>query len=312
MMVMASRNPHSHMIRKHIREHSLAYQLLLIVGGTVVIGGGFILLVKKMQGSRETAYESVTFSEEEIAAVRPEPTAQVFPRPLGNETLSLRQIIRSALEAHGGRDALEKVLTIRRAGTVLLFTDGEPQPPMEATIIYREPDMLRYTYVRDERTFLTSFDGEDAWWQAFSPEGISPPKSLDPEDFILLRQDLVTVRPISDTLTDMDRLSLLEEDPANAPQDHYRIRYALGWLDEILFLNKTHFLCERRESVLQVGNGKAQKIVLEYEDFRYVGDLVFPFSVRVIVDDELRNELILDEVETNAGVLPQIFRRPKG
>lgn len=305
---MASRNSLPHRLRNHFREHSLAYQLLLILGGTVVAAGGFIVVTRMMQRAHEQGYSSLELSDEDLAELTADPADQVFPQPIGLQTYNLRQVVEFALAAQGGRENLEAIKSISRKGRVTLRQEGR-KGEMDGVILYRRPNQIRYVYSRESLSYFAAFDGTSGWKQA-SADGVrQPPEETSPLDTLFMRQDVTTVQPLSVNLADLTQLQLAESLP-ETERPAYGIVHDLGWMSETLFFDRVNFLCFRRDVELPTSDGTVTRIRLEYDDFRYVERVVFPFSVRVWVNDELANEVSLSSIELNVGMLPFLFEKP--
>jgi hypothetical protein len=309
---MASRNSLRRRIRNHFREHATVYQILGILGGTVILGGGFILLVKILQGSREPAYEAFTFTEEEEAgplALAADPAEQSFPQPVGDETMPLRRILEFVLAAHGGRDQLNRVTTLRRQGEVRLFEDGVVGRTMRTSILFRAPDQLRYHYVLDDLEITAASDRDGVWQRLRRGNRVGPVEDLEGIEALLMRLDLATIRPLSDTLSDPTRLEPVAP-PTGFGRPVYAIRHRLDWMDEVLVFDRFNCLLLQRDVRLPLPDGSTLEVKIEYGDYRYVEQLAFPFFTRVSVDGTVMNEMVLESVEINVGALPLVFERP--
>jgi len=308
---MASRNSHRRRLRNHFREHSLGYQLGLILGGTVAAGALFILLVRVFQSGRESSFENeAEISSEEAEELSINPEEQRFPQPVGLETFSLRKVIGYALEAQGGRENLEKVTSLRRTGHIRLFNKDSAEPSeMESSILFRRPDRMRYAYQIEGLSFVAAYDGNTAWRQVTRGQTELPADELSKKEELLMRVDLETMRPLSETLRDPDRLELAPElsDPANPS---WPIVRDLGWMRETLHFDRTTFLCRRRLVTTETPEDGPMEIDVVYEDFRYVDRIAMPYSIRVWIDGELNNELTISATEVNLGVLPMVFEKP--
>ncbi|MFP4542470.1 MAG: hypothetical protein ACLFR7_12655 [Opitutales bacterium] len=315
---MASRRRFSSRIRQLYRRNQLAFQLLLILGGTLLVIGGFILYAKQFMGTRAPAFnEEPTLTEEEMEVFVQRPADQAFPQPVSGERHTLRAVVDYALTAHGGRTRLEGVRTLRRIGTVELRQADGSTSEMDATIIYRRPDRIRYVYEADGRSATIAYDGQEAWQQFRSFGQPGSVTTVPTEDRRLIEIDLVTTQPLSLTLQRLDQLQLLPpERPLDAldeatTQEPYRVRRELSDMLDTLHFDPENFLLVRRTVELLGTEGEPLVIEIEYEDYRYVDRIAFPFRLRSTLSGELSNVLRLERIELNPGVLPYVFERPE-
>lgn len=299
-----------HRFLNHLREHAIIYQLAVILGVMTALIGGFFLTIKFLQRSGDRGYVATeTLSDEEILAYTTRPEDQVYDKPIDGKRLGLQEVIRRALKAHGGVKNLAGIRTLRRSGTIETY-QNDPVETIEASLIYRAPDHIRYSYDTSDYIMTAGSNGEDFWQRIQLPRGEVSYKRMSVSDQTLVKIDLMTVLPFSDALWRKGEMALWPT-PDEAPDAPYLLERRIdGFIDRIT-IDPNHFLCLKREiTAINTEDEGLQKVTLVYADYRYVEEVALPFEITTLIDDVKSNSIRLDVQELNSGILSYVFDPP--
>ena len=234
----------------------------------------------------------------------PEP-ARISPK----SALSLSE--RALLDAHfaalGGVDNLARVQSVRIKA--MLQLPGNPD--QDLVVLKKSGDRVRITVRAGnwQRTATVTPDGD--WYAVWKAGQLQKSGDLDPlERAAILRYPHVK-----------NELLMALEQSWNihyTGEEIFQGRRAHGF--EIVmeegrrvrfFLDPESHLCLGREEWEKQSDGRLSWTHALYEDYMDVGGYVVPARTTTLVEGEVRQILIVQEMEMNAGILDSVFQLPQ-
>jgi zinc protease len=209
-----------------------------------------------------------------------------------------RAVIARALEARGGRAALEKVRSFRVRAKGTQVTQMGPMP-VEVEQLVAFPDRIRMEMRLAPMSITYGYDGERAWVKA--PQGV-----MDVPE------------------------SRAREIRENVEKDEIRILLALGapdakplWvgveelggakLDAIDFGEGARLLFDEKGNLAaKKETGPQGTMLSSWSDFRAVEGVYFPFAVKTEADGQTMLEVKVESVEVNPEAPADAFKKPEG
>jgi zinc protease len=196
-----------------------------------------------------------------------------------------------AVEAHGGKAALEAVRAVRTRGAIALSAPGQPPMTIQSEQLVLFPKKIKRTLVTPMGIFTECFDGEKAW--AATPGGVEdtgPGAAAKHEQEI--RRDLT--RTLLDLLADPGALEG-EVDLAGK-----KALAVVAGGRKLYFDPESHLLVGKED----------EGVRLILSDHRKVGGVLFPFKW----SGEQRGmsvEATIEEIAVNPEIPSDAFARPK-
>lgn len=215
-------------------------------------------------------------------------------------------IARIHLEAIGGHARMSALVAMRVAGVVVI---GEQR--VKFTMIAARPDRVRLETENNGRTLVNATDGVEPPWEFDT--GTWPPR----------------YRVMSDAAARVFTADADFDDPLVAgPARGFTLEYGgkvevegrkllrvlvtrkLTETFSVLVDEETYFIVLRVERRATVA-GRMRQIVTRYADFRPVDGVLLPHRVTLEADGRTEQTMIMERIETNPAVTPEIFTRPK-
>lgn len=293
-------------LKRHFRARRALYQLLAIVGGSAgVIALLFVGLHWLGTEGRPVARTTAPATEEPTAVEVVPPIDRDHRGKLPARDLTVHDVVERVFAAHGGRDAVRTLSSLRQEGRL----EQSDADSLFITFFWRAPNLVRYTVVLKNGEVRRAFNGEQAWEAQLLQGEVKQSWALpdvEKEGFI---RDSHMSQPAVFSLLQTDRLSLAPPAEINGRRCHVIVLQRRSYR-EFLYFDQINFLCLRRErSDADLPKGAGQ-IRVDYSDFRQVGEFVFPFLHQTSVDGILHNQVTLQKLTPNAGLLTSLFNPP--
>lgn len=209
-----------------------------------------------------------------------------------------RALIAKAIEAKGGREALERVKSIRQRGGGTITT---PQGalPVEVDLLVVFPDKTRMEMKLPIGKVVRALDGEKGWVQA--PMGVMDMQQSEAKDMreqvekdevpLLLQLAKPDAKPVwlgKETL-DEEELDVV----------------SVGDGTKLYFEGGARLVRRSRKTP----RGESTSV---WSDFRDVGGVMLPFAARALLDGEEAFKFTASAIEVNVEVAADAFARPQG
>ncbi len=215
-------------------------------------------------------------------------------------------IARIHTEAIGGRERMESLVSMRITGTVVVGAKR-----VKFTMIAARPDRVRLETENNGRTLVSATDGVEPPWEFDT--GTWPP----------------AYRVMSESAARAFTADTEFDDPLVAgPERGFALDYGGEAMVEgkkllrvlvtrkltetfsLLVDPETYFIVMRVETRPAAGGGTRQ-IITRYDDFRPVDGVLLPHRVTLEADGHTQQTMIMERIETNTEVTPEMFTRPK-
>lgn len=216
------------------------------------------------------------------------------------------ELLEAYLEAAGGRDALQRVRSVRYEGRVVFSSSGK--------------DFQMYLLLPDKGMLVTSpgeagsqklmLNGDTAWQVIEKPDGAREMKRLDEDETRALAWSMRVHNSFREIAMEgrASELSIREIEYLGEPC--YEVSQKapdgsslLAVLDkETLYLLKTVEAVNRGE--------EKDKFTVLYDDHRMVSGVVEPYQTKLYRNGSLDNEVIIDSIRINSGVMSSLFEIP--
>lgn len=217
------------------------------------------------------------------------------------------ELLNGYIEAMGGRDALQQIRSVRYEGRVIFSS--------------LEKDFQIYLLLPDKGMLVTSpgergsqklmLNGDIAWQVIEMPDGSRELLPLGREDAQALKWSM-RVHNTFRTLALEGRfaeLSFREIEYLGKPC--YEVTNKMP--DDTNFLaileKQTLYLLKTVETV--VNGGESTEFTVIYDDHRMVSGVVEPYNTELYRDGDLNNEVMIDSIRINSGVMSSLFEIPE-
>jgi len=229
--------------------------------------------------------------------------AVAFPAGVRGETLD--SLIARHVAARGGMERLEAIQTVRMSGRA---TAG---PGKEALVMreVRAPGRIRTEFAFQGVTAVYACDGSRCWYVA-PLSGSFDAKLMSEADTSLAIEQADILGPLVNWKAKGHSVELLGKEAIDG-QETFKLKVTLsGGGLQILYLDAESALVVRRVRTWTLGS-EAVEVETTFSDFRSVGGVVFPHSIKSgskARPDVL--EVIVEEAELNPPVDDSRFEMP--
>jgi outer membrane lipoprotein-sorting protein len=230
--------------------------------------------------------------------------AFLVPAVAGAQTVD--DIIAMNLKAKGGVEKLRATTTVRMTGHVNAMDDSSGQAKtVTISSLAKRPNLMRREQTVDGEKMVSAFDGSSLWMS----RGTTPPEEAPGPQAAYQKQDAEfdsvfldykqkgTVIQLVGTENrggaDVFHLKVTKKD--GPPQDYY--------LDAATGL-------ERVIAVTVAPRGKPTTITTELADYREVDGRMVPFTMRQLVNGQVKASTTMDKIEFNVAVDDSLFKMP--
>jgi len=217
----------------------------------------------------------------------------------------VHDVVERVFTAHGGRDAVRTLSSLRQEGRL----EQSDADSLFVTFFWRAPNLVRYTVVLKNGEIRRAFNGERAWEAQLLHGELKQLQDLTDAERESFIRDSHMSQPAVFSLLQTDRLSLAPPADVNGRRCHV-IALKRHAYRELLYFDQINFLCLRRERSDADLKGRPEEVRVDYDDFRQVGDFVFPFLHQTSINGAVYNQVSLQKLTPNAGLLTSLFTPP--
>lgn len=210
------------------------------------------------------------------------------------------------LEAIGGRQRIAALKGLRMSGLVLL---GERR--VRFTMLAARPNQIRLETGDDGRTLVNASDGVEPAWEFDT--GTWPPRYRSMNE--AAAKSFTADAEFDDPLIAGPARGFTLEYAGEVAVDGRKLLRVLVTRKltdtfALLLDPETYFILFRVEERTTAG-GRKRQIVTRYDDFRPVDGVLLPHKVTLMTDGRVEQQMIMEKIETNPELPPDVFTRPK-
>lgn len=267
---------------------SASWLLIMVVSFVVILMGVFmVLFLLDQDRPQKDEVEPSTFSTT---------TQQIDASGLLNDYLN----------AIGGRDALRQVRSVRYEGRVL-FSSSEKD--FQMYLLSPDKGML-VTNPGEAGSQKLMLNGDTAWQVIERPNGAREILPLERED----AQSLKWSMRVNNTFRSLalegrfSGLSVREIKYLGKPC--YEVTKKMPDGTEFLAILDKDTLYLLKTVEMLTGKEEAEKFTVLYDDRRMVSGVVEPYSTKLYRNGYLDNEVVIDSIRINSGVMSSLFEIP--
>lgn len=216
--------------------------------------------------------------------------------------VTVEEVIEKHIEARGGRDAWNRVETLKITGDFTGFSKVSP-----FTLHRKRADKYHLDYVLDDKPITIGYDGEHAWWINLWYR-LDWAQKIAGADLVVLNQNLDFASPFFDYEAKGYGVELLEEGDLDG-QNTIRIKLTRSEdTEETWYLDPQTYLEAGFDAQgSDFGNPMPQRTF--FDDFREVDGLMIPHFIETqwYTRDRIME---IAEVETNVEIDDALFAFP--
>jgi outer membrane lipoprotein-sorting protein len=211
------------------------------------------------------------------------------------------ELVAKNLAAKGGLARLKAVETIKQTATMTMMGTSVPM-----TIYTKRPNMVRQEMTVDKKTIINSFDGQTPW--IINPlTGSTLPMLVSGPQAAMIKEQSSFDGPLVDF---KDRGITVSVEGLELAGDRVLIHLLVTSKTKQvrhLYLDSTTFL-----DVKMMTEQDKFKLEQEFDDYRDVDGIQWPFRTRTSTNGVLQSEIKVEKVEFNVKMDDALFRVPKG
>jgi hypothetical protein len=216
------------------------------------------------------------------------------------------EIARIHLEAIGGAERMAALKSLRFTGLVVV---GNKR--MKFTMIAARPDRIRLETEAEGRTLVHASDGVQPPWEFDT--GTWPPKFRDMDE--ANARSFTADAEFDDPLIAGAKRGFALDFAGEVEVGQRKLLRILVTRNlrdtfSVLLDPETYFIVMRVDDRTTTA-GRKRQIVTRYDDFRPVDGVLLPHRVTLLTDNRVEQQMLMERVETNLAVRPEMFTRPK-
>ncbi len=227
-------------------------------------------------------------------------TAPVYAK---ETAITADTLIEKNMQAHGGREALDKINDMTMHG---VMTMG----PMEApfTIYFKRPGKVRMEFEVQGMKGIQSYDGESGW--AVMPfMGKTEPEKMAEDQVKDLKVMADFEGPLIDYAKKGHRVEYIgEADIEGTPTYELKLTKKNGDVDHI-FLDKDYYLEVVTRSKLN-RMGQQMEVETAVSNYKPVAGLVIPHAISTKINGQPGQQITINSVDVNTGLKDAFFAMP--
>lgn len=231
--------------------------------------------------------------------------AAALAAPARAQELTLDEVLKRHYEAQGGLEKMKAVETMKMTGRMLMG------PGMEATFVRlaKRPNRFRMEFTIQGMTGVQAYDGQTAWMH-MPFTGRAEPEVV-PAD---LAKQIIEEADIDGPLVDYKdkghQIALEgKEDVEGTPA--YKLKVTLKGGDVTYYYLDGEYFLPVKTTAKRTIQGAEQNIEVSFGDYKEVGGLMIPHSIRVRGQGPAEQAIIVDSVELNVPLDEAQFKMPK-
>jgi hypothetical protein len=217
----------------------------------------------------------------------------------------MREIARIHLEAIGGEERMKKLKALRITGVVAVR-----EKRMRFTMYAARPNQIRLETEAGGRMLLHASDGVEPPW-AFDT-GTWPPqfKAMGENEAKSFVADAEFDDPLIAGPARGFALDYAGEVPVGE-RTFLRVLVTKDLREQFsLLVDPVTYFIVMRVDEKQGAEGKRRQVVTRYDDFRPVDGVLLPHRVTLLTDNRIEQQMLMDRIETNPTLKPELFTRP--
>ena len=211
------------------------------------------------------------------------------------------QIASRCAQAVGGRAAWQNVEFVQYAGNMRI---DEKKYPIK--FYQKMPNLYRLEATVEDNVIVEAFDGKRAW--DINPFGLYGEKAhlkTKIESAEAAEQNMQT--DLMDYKKKGSQLFLLDTINYNGLQVFYLKLIKNNENEVLYFIDRATYLPVMAKLVINSGIASGAAVEMHYADYRQIGDVVLPFSIKMVANDVVLQELTYSKAELGVRVNPAIF-----
>jgi outer membrane lipoprotein-sorting protein len=213
---------------------------------------------------------------------------------------SADDIIAKNLQTKGGLEKWKSIQSMKLTGHIV--ANGQPVP---LTIWSKRPNLMRQEIDLQGTRRVQAFDGTTAWMMnGDMARGVTGPEAQAAREQADFDSPFIDYRAKGNTVEFVGNETI-----DGASVAHIKLTRKTGQVEDYYFEPDTGL--ERRTSVTLERNGQKATVVSDLSDYRDVGGVKVPFSVKQSVNGTPLTQLTVDNVEFNVPMDAAMFRMPK-
>ena len=227
--------------------------------------------------------------------------------PISSDQLEIPDLMSAYLEATGGRAAIQEIRSVRYDGRVK-FNSGESDFQM----LLLKPDKgLLVTNPREATSLKLIRNGDYAWQVLEGQDGVRTVSPLDEHGSESLKWSLRVDNTFRLMALEGPYTDLSVRDVNHNGQPCYEFTKAMpDGTDFKAILEKETLYLLKTEDTLII-KGEKSEFTVVYDDHRMVSGVVEPFKTTLYRNGEMNNEVIINSIRMNAGVISSLFEVPE-
>jgi outer membrane lipoprotein-sorting protein len=230
--------------------------------------------------------------------------ATVLSPPIVAQQPSVEETINGYYQAVGGLDRIRSVMSRRMTGHVT----GTEGTEATVTLLLKRPMKMRSEFTVEGTTNIQAFDGDQAWMIA-PMMGQTEPMQLPADIAEAVRGEADFDGPLVDYEQKGNRIRVLGTDEVEGV-DAVKLEITLqNGAVTIYYLDARSLLPIKTASDRTV-QGMPMHVETLLGDYREVGGLMVPFSIRILQGGEIQT-LTIDTIEHNIAIDDALFRMPR-
>jgi len=230
--------------------------------------------------------------------------ATVLSPPIVAQQPSVEETINGYYQAVGGLDRIRSVMSRRMTGHVT----GTEGTEATVTLLLKRPMKMRSEFTVEGTTNIQAFDGDQAWMIA-PMMGQTEPMQLPADIAEAVRGEADFDGPLVDYEQKGNRIRVLGTDEVEGV-DAVKLEITLqNGAVTIYYLDARSLLPIKTTSDRTV-QGMPMHVETLLGDYREVGGLMVPFSIRILQGGEIQT-LTIDTIEHNIAIDDALFRMPR-
>lgn len=215
---------------------------------------------------------------------------------------NLDYILKRYSESNGGRAAMEQIISVRLRGKMVYPNGSESN----ITVLKKKPNLVRMTMDTGTLRIVQAYNGRTAWYSRQQGRQ-SIVQKLDSEQAAEVIRDAPLENVLLNNSQGQAKLSLGPEKDFDSMTCYQIIASFPDGSQVHHYIDQEEFL-ERR--IIQFDAEGRQLAEIIPSDFEKTDGIIFSMKIDRLVDGISRGTLVLEEIETNIGILDGAFDPP--
>jgi outer membrane lipoprotein-sorting protein len=229
-----------------------------------------------------------------------------FPLLKSMPQINPEEIINKAIEAQGGREALESVEDKTIKSTTVLFMPQQNILTITLAYIKYRPLKIRTEQIIQGIKITTGYDGNSIWLDSMGHVMIAPPIIANSIKALIARENLLLGYQKKECI-----IQYLGESEVNNTTCH-QIKFTDKENNQtIYFFDAQTYVPLKIEYNIRNEIGAVAKYEILLSDYRPAENLVIPFKTITFINSIKKSESTVTEIQINQGLNDSLFEMPK-